>query len=93
MDILYGFSGAIANFIARISHFFHSELCFTSLSKRLRIMKFTILVTTRFCFSPEFAVRTKVTTAQQARVLIVIDNSKNRHVDLVYLSDCIVTGP
>ena len=41
-------------------------------------------------FSPEFAVRTKVTTAQQARVLIVIDNSKYRHVDLVDLSDCIV---
>ena len=43
-----------------------------------------------FCFSPEFAVRTKATSAQQARVLIVIDNSKNRHVDLVDLSDCIV---
>jgi hypothetical protein len=35
-------------------------------------------------------VRTKATSAQQARVLIVIDNSKNRHVDLVDLSDCIV---
>jgi hypothetical protein len=35
-------------------------------------------------------VRTKATSAQQARVLIVTDNSKNRHVDLVDLSDCIV---
>jgi hypothetical protein len=43
-----------------------------------------------FCFSPEFAVRTKATSAQQARVLIVIDKRKNRHVDLVDLSDCIV---
>ena len=32
--------------------------------------------------------RTKATSAQKARVLIVIDNSKNRHVDLVDLSDC-----
>jgi hypothetical protein len=35
-------------------------------------------------------VRTKATSAQQARFLIVIDNSKNRHVDLVDLSDGIV---
>jgi hypothetical protein len=43
-----------------------------------------------FRFSLKFAIKTKATSAQQVRVLIVIENSKNRHVDLVNLSDCIV---
>jgi hypothetical protein len=91
MDILYGFSGAIANFIAWISHFPPSELCFTSLSKRLRIMKFTILVPTRFLFFARVCSENKSNFGSTSSCFNCYwQKNKNRHVDLVDLSDCIV---